>query len=76
MAHLIDKHPAGAQWAAAVITTVLMAAFVWITNPGRPLTADLLAPLGAGLGVFVAMGYLRRRRSGRRERAQAGRRGD
>jgi len=71
MAHLIDRHPVVAQWAAALVTTALTAALTWITEPDQPLSAYLLASLGAGLGVFVAMGYLRRRRSRRREQAPA-----
>lgn len=76
MAHLIDRHPVAAQWAAALVTTALMAALTWITEPGQPLSAYLLAPLGAGVGVFVAMRYLRRRRDRRRERAPAEHRSD
>ncbi len=65
MAYLIDTHPARAQWVAAVMTTVLAAALTWMTEPGS-LRAYLLGPLAAGLAVFVAMGYLARRRAKRR----------
>jgi hypothetical protein len=68
MAYLIDTHPVRAQWVAAVMTTVLAAALTWMTEP-QSLRAYLLGPLAAGIAVFVAMGYLARRRAKRRERA-------
>lgn len=67
MAYLIDTHPVRAQWVAAVMTTVLAAALTWMTEP-QSLRAYLLEPLAAGIAVFVAMGYLARRRARRRER--------
>ena len=67
MAYLIDTHPVRAQWVAAVMTTVLAAAITWMTEP-QSLRAYLLEPLAAGIAVFVAMGYLARRRARRRER--------
>lgn len=68
MAYLIDTHPARAQWVAAVMTAVLVAALTWIMEP-RSVRAYLLEPLAAGIAVFVAMGWLARRRAKRRERA-------
>lgn len=76
MAYLIDTHPTRARWVAALVTTVLAAALTWISEPGQPLRTYLLGPLAAGVGVFIAMGYLARRRARRRERAQAGHRSD
>ena len=67
MAYLIDTHPVRAQWVAAVMTTVLAAALTWMTEP-QSLRAYLIEPLAAGIAVFVAMGYLARRRARRRER--------
>ena len=75
MAYLIDTHPGRAQWVAALVTMVLAAALMWITEPSRPpLRTYLLEPLAAGLAVFLGMGYLARRRARRREPAQAGHR--
>ena len=75
MPYLIDTHPVRAQWVAGVMTTVLTAGLNWMTEPGS-IMAYLLGPLAAGIAVFVAMGYLARRRAKRRERAQVGHRSD
>ena len=75
MAYLIDTHPARAQWVAAVMTAVLMAALTWIMEP-RSLRAYLIQPLVTGVAVFVAIGYLARRRAKRRERTRVAHRGD
>jgi hypothetical protein len=70
MPYLIDTHPVRAQWVAAVMTTVLTAALTWMTEPGS-LRAYVVGPLATGIAVFVAMGYLARRRAKRRARAHA-----
>ena len=67
MPYLIDTHPVRARWVAAVMTTVLAAALTWMTEP-QSLRGYLLGPLAAGIAVFVAVGYLARRRARRRER--------
>jgi hypothetical protein len=57
---LIETHPRAAPWVAGAMTVVLMMLVNWLTEPG-PITRNLPAIIGAGIGVFVAIAHLRRR---------------
>ena len=63
----IDTHPALTTWAASLFAAVATGLLLWLTEPGRAVRASVLPALGAGVGVFVAMTLLRRRRASRRE---------
>jgi hypothetical protein len=61
MRPLIETHPRAAPWLAGAMTVVLMTLVYWLTESG-PITTSVPAIVGAGVGVFLAIVYLRRRR--------------
>jgi hypothetical protein len=47
-----DSHPARTRWIATVGAVALMTLLLWLFEPG-PITRDIPAILGVGLGVFL-----------------------
>ncbi len=62
----IDTHPVRAQWAATLFVVIGMAVLMPCVQP-QPFAKNIPAILGAGVGMYVAMGILRRRRARRRD---------
>jgi hypothetical protein len=60
MPRRIDTHPVRTQVIATVGAIALMTLLLWLFEPG-PLTRDIPAILGTGLGVFLVTVYLRRK---------------